>query len=193
MYFAVQPKKAVVNDFNEQLVNVYKQLQTNPEDVLKYLEKLQNKYNSFKSDTDREKLYYDTRTKFNELIQNNVFSAESAAFVIFLNKAGYNGLYRVNSKGGYNVPWSKRKKLNAYKRRIVELVKLISQHKVFVELLKLELITNSVIIDKKKIVEIMKESDLYNIDSDVTYERRASTVSGWCKWVLSQIEDFNNN
>lgn len=114
LFFAVQPEKAVINDFNSQLVNVYKQLQSNPDEVIKKLSKLQDKYNSYDNESDREKLYYDSRTRFNELISKNILNEESAALVIFLNKCGYNGLYRVNSKGGYNVPWSKRKTLNVF-------------------------------------------------------------------------------
>lgn len=116
LFFAVQPKKAVINDFNSQLVNVYTQLQNNPNGVLKKLTKLQEKYNSFTSDEGREKLYYDSRDRFNELISKSILNEESAALVIFLNKAGYNGLYRVNAKGGYNVPWSKRKTLSAFNK-----------------------------------------------------------------------------
>lgn len=114
LYFAVQPEKAIINDANIQLVNMYMQLKKNPKEVVDSLRSIQKSYNSFETNKERELFYYDSRKRFNELIANGILDAEIAALLIFLNKAGYNGLYRVNSKGGYNVPWGKKKMLNAY-------------------------------------------------------------------------------
>lgn len=114
MYFAVQPEKAIVNDANSQLVNMYVQLKNNPKEVLDSLHSMQDNYNFFEDGQKRELFYYDSRKRFNELISKGILNVETAVLVIFLNKAGYNGLYRVNTKGGYNVPWGKKKMLNAY-------------------------------------------------------------------------------
>ena len=43
--------------------------------------------------------------------------------------------------------------------------------------------------NKDEIVEIMKESDLFNINSNSTFKRRSSTVSSWINWILDQIEE----
>ncbi len=69
-----------------------------------------------------------------------------------------------------------------------EFVKLIVSHKAFKEVLKLNL-DNGEMPDKEKIVEIMKRSKLYNVGSDSTYFRRASTIVGWTNWIINQIEE----
>lgn len=114
LFFDIQPQKAVINDFNPQLINVYNQIQSSPTDVIDKLQSLQGVYNALTDDKSQSDYYFTQRDKFNELISNNVFSIESAALFIFLNKAGFNGLYRVNSSGKFNVPSAHRKKINAY-------------------------------------------------------------------------------
>jgi hypothetical protein len=69
-----------------------------------------------------------------------------------------------------------------------EFVKLIVSHSAFKNTLKLSL-ENGEIPTKEAIVEIMKQSKLYNINSDSTYFRRASTIIGWINWILNQIEE----
>lgn len=67
-----------------------------------------------------------------------------------------------------------------------EFVKSIVSHKAFKETLKLYL-DNGEIPNKETIVEIMKRSKLYNVGSDTTYFRRASTIIGWTNWIIKQI------
>lgn len=69
-----------------------------------------------------------------------------------------------------------------------EFVKVIISHSVFKETLKLYL-DNGEMPRKKDIVEIMKRSNLHNIDSDSTFIRRASTISVWINWILNLIEE----
>lgn len=69
-----------------------------------------------------------------------------------------------------------------------EFVKLILSQKAFKNTLKLNL-KNGVMPSKDEIVEIMKKSKLHKVDSDSTYNRRASTISGWINWILDQIEE----
>jgi len=69
-----------------------------------------------------------------------------------------------------------------------EFVKLIICHSVFKETLKQYLI-NTEMPTKENIVDIMKRSDLHNIDSETTYFRRASTITGWINWIMNQIEE----
>lgn len=66
-------------------------------------------------------------------------------------------------------------------------VKIIVSHSVFKETLRLAL-DNGEIPNKNEIVEIMKRSRLFRVNSEITYFRRASTISGWISWVLGQIE-----
>jgi hypothetical protein len=72
--------------------------------------------------------------------------------------------------------------------RQLEFVTLILSHSVFKNTLKLYLQSGEV-PTREQIVEIMKRSNLYNIGTDTTYNRRASTISGWINWIMNQIED----
>ena len=69
-----------------------------------------------------------------------------------------------------------------------EFVRLISAHTAFRESLKMYIDLGEM-PDKERIVEIMKRSGLYNVNSNSTYYRRASTVSGWIAWIVNQIEE----
>ncbi|MDO5664223.1 MAG: transcriptional regulator, partial [Bacteroidia bacterium] len=69
-----------------------------------------------------------------------------------------------------------------------EFAKLIISHSAFKNSLKLYL-ENGEIPEKEVIVEIMKRSKLYNIDSDSTFLRRSSTIIGWLNWIISQIDE----
>lgn len=69
-----------------------------------------------------------------------------------------------------------------------EFVKIILSHSAFKMTLKLYLESGE-IPNKNEIVEIMKGSNLYNIESDSTYFRRASTIIGWINWIMNQIEE----
>lgn len=115
LFFELQPLKAVINDTNTALINVYKQVKDCPHDVIKHIKAYTKKYNSFKTDEERKKYYYKLREEFNSLLSHNIFDIGSAALFIVLNKLGYNGLYRVNSEGLYNVPWNKKKQLELSK------------------------------------------------------------------------------
>lgn len=100
--FAIQPSNATINDYNPQLINLYTQIRDNVDDVISLL----SDYGSVDCTQER---YYDFRNKYNEKISQNLTDNEAAALFIFLNKHCFNGLYRVNSKGLFNVPWNNRK------------------------------------------------------------------------------------
>lgn len=97
-------KKVVINDVNTDLINLYQCLKISYvyEKLLIYLDVWQNE-----KDYLSEGFYYELRDLFKDTSRNLV---ERAALFIALNKLGFNGLYRVNSKGEFNVPWGKRSK-----------------------------------------------------------------------------------
>jgi DNA adenine methylase len=97
----LQPKQATINDINEQLINLYRQLKTSVEDVIKEVQKLDL------VPCTKER-YYTIREWYNKKIEANVQDVESAAIMIWLNKHCFNGLYRVNKKGLFNVPYNNR-------------------------------------------------------------------------------------
>jgi DNA adenine methylase len=102
VFFELQPKKAVINDFNEQLILTYNVIKENVEELINLLKK-NEKLND-------EDYYYEIRNMDRDSVKfNKLTNTEKAARLIFLNKTCYNGLYRVNSQGLFNVPYGKYK------------------------------------------------------------------------------------
>lgn len=117
LLFELQPTQATINDYNPQLINVYYQIQDSPKFLIERISKIQNKYNKLEILEDKKDYYYKLRSQYNELIahpEKDPEGIETAALFIALNKLGFNGLYRVNSNGEFNVPWNQKDKLNAY-------------------------------------------------------------------------------
>ena len=102
-------KNVIINDFNFKLTNVYKVIKTKCDDLISLLSQYQNTYNSLDS-KGRSEMFYAIRTKFNEVSKIDEPSVRLAANFIFLNKTCFNGLYRENSRGEFNVPFSNASK-----------------------------------------------------------------------------------
>jgi DNA adenine methylase len=101
-------KKAVINDINEDLINTYRVIASNPKELLSLLQMLQNEFHGLEGIDDKKKeYYYEKRELYN--LRNTEKSMQAALF-IFLNRTCFNGLYRVNSKNLYNVPMGSYKK-----------------------------------------------------------------------------------
>lgn len=96
MFFALQPEQAVIADSNPELINLYRQVANHVEDVIGQLKKYEN----------TQEMFYAVRGQDWTMLPE----AEAAARTIFLNKTCFNGLYRVNKKGQFNVPFGKYKK-----------------------------------------------------------------------------------
>lgn len=114
LFFDIQPKEAVINDINKQLIGMYRQIKYDPDAVCKALHNIQTKYNALSSMEEKDALYYELRDDFNAYISDDIDTSFSAALLIFLNKSGFNGLYRVNASGKYNVPSGHKKSVEAY-------------------------------------------------------------------------------
>lgn len=100
--FSVQPDVAVVNDLNPQLINLYRQVKQAPNELLEAIWRL--------DDVHSDKEYYlKNREKYNDKIVSSTLDAECAALMVWLNKHCFNGLYRTNRKGLFNVPYNNRK------------------------------------------------------------------------------------
>lgn len=97
---------AVINDINANLTDCYKVVRDRPAELLDALEQLQREYDALKSEETRRVYYLDKRARYNAGASDVV--AKSALF-IFLNRTCFNGLYRVNKKGLFNVPFGKYK------------------------------------------------------------------------------------
>ena len=101
-------KKFYLCDVNNDLVNCYNAVKSKVQSLIKFLDEIESRFLSLNQE-DRKKFYLDIRKKFNHEKINNS-GVEVAAKLIFLNKTCFNGLYRVNSKNEFNVPFGDYKK-----------------------------------------------------------------------------------
>ena len=114
--------RVVINDINSELILTYKVIKESPEELINIIHKYQNKYNELEELEEKQLFYYEIRDKFNEVkgkLNYDIIddkTIEHAAHMIFINKSCFNGLYRENKKGGFNVPFGKKEKLNCYDR-----------------------------------------------------------------------------
>ena len=113
VFFTLEPKKGSINDINSRLMNFYKIVKNHPYELIEQA----SNYKYEKTE------YYKHRTRFNEKPENKI---EDAALFLYLNRTGYNGLYRVNSKGDFNVPFGRYKNPKIiYKDRILAASKIL--------------------------------------------------------------------
>lgn len=96
--------RAIINDINPHLINAYKVVRDNPAALIGTLEHLQDTFRELCEHERQKEFYLDIRSQFN---QAELADIERAAYLIFLNRTCFNGLYRENSKGKFNVPFGK--------------------------------------------------------------------------------------
>jgi DNA adenine methylase len=102
LFFELRPRKAVINDFNTQLILTYRVIKENAGELIELLKKHRAKNSG--------EYYYEIRNLDRDAAEfNRLTDAEKAARLIFLNKTCFNGLYRVNSRGFFNVPRGKHR------------------------------------------------------------------------------------
>lgn len=106
-------KRAYISDINEDLINTYIIVKTQVDKLIKELIKVQNEFLR-RNESQRKTYYYQKRELFNKLTtKQQAQKIEKAALFIFLNHTCFNGLYRVNRKGEFNVP------MGAYKNPLI--------------------------------------------------------------------------
>jgi len=105
-------RESLIWDANPDLITAYAVVKQDPEGLIRMLRELESRYRSL-GEEDREVFYYHIRDRFNRLRRKGSSAAgdtgavEITAALIFLNRTCYNGLYRVNSHGGFNVPFGR--------------------------------------------------------------------------------------
>ena len=109
LLFELQPKKAVINDYNSELINVYECIKDE-----KKFENMCAELNKHETNHSEEYYYKIRDLDRNKNKFNKIADYKRAARTIYLNKACFNGLYRVNSKNEFNVPSGKKTKVNTY-------------------------------------------------------------------------------
>ncbi len=97
-------KKIVINDINKKLIDAYTIIKKDVDGLVIMLSNLQHDYDSLKTEESRKEFYLLQRNRFNK---TKLDILETSSLLIFLNRTCFNGLYRENSKGEFNVPFGK--------------------------------------------------------------------------------------
>lgn len=99
-------RRVVINDVNEDLIFCYKLIKNTPQTLIEQLKRIANEYLQLSNMDEKSRYYYKVRDKYNS---KETIDEEKAAYFMFLNKTCFNGLYRVNTCGKFNVPFGKYK------------------------------------------------------------------------------------
>lgn len=158
VFFELKRENSFINDYNPELTNLYEVIKTNPKALIRDLKKHIN----------TEEYYYALRAlDRNPVVFKSLSKVERASRFIFLNKTGFNGLYRVNSKGQNNVPYGKNP--NA---RIVDEENILACSTA----LKKTIITTG---DFEKIKPHIKKGDLVYLDPPYVPVNATSSFTGY--------------
>ena len=105
--FDLLPVNALINDINKALINTYRTICNEPDAFLKEVNRLDNDMWE-----DGKKYYYSIREHYNDKLMRSEYDVELAALFVFTNKHCFNGLYRVNGKGLFNVPYNNSRRVS---------------------------------------------------------------------------------
>ena len=100
IFLALEPENAIINDVNEELINCYRVIRNNPDELINILRN--HAYNGNNSE-----YFYEIRSLDRNEEYHNLTNEERAARMIYLNRTCFNGLYRVNRKNQFNVPFGR--------------------------------------------------------------------------------------
>ena len=112
LFFELLPKRAVINDYNEELINVYTVIRDNPSELIEDLKRHKN----------TAEYFYKIRAIDRQPLFRNLTKIERASRIIYLNKTCYNGLYRVNNAGEFNSPFGRYKNPNIVNEPVIKAV-----------------------------------------------------------------------
>ncbi len=118
--FELLPEKALINDINKALINAYKQICDAPDAFLKMVNNLDAEMWE-----DGKKYYYSLREHYNDKLMKAEYDVELAALFVFINKHCFNGLYRVNGKGLFNVPYNNSRRVSVDEGAIRDISKYL--------------------------------------------------------------------
>lgn len=170
-------ENVVINDMNNALINTYKVIRDNAEELMKILDRLEEEYNLL-DDEEQTNYYLSIRKRYNS---ENRITIDGAANFIFLNKTCFNGLYRENSKGEFNVPSGKKKKVNLYDKFNILKISSILKEKNSKGKRKVKIMSG----DYKKIEKLVNENTFVYFDPPY----RPITKSGFNQYHKSGFSD----
>lgn len=164
-------EKAVINDINPDLTKAYLTIKEKPSELVEELMNIQNEYLPL-NEEERKEYYLDKRERFNIKELNEV---ENTSLFIFLNRTCFNGLYRVNSKGKFNVPFGRYAN-----------PKICDSETIFADsrlLQKVEILTG----DFEKTLQYAEKNSFFYFDPPYKPLSETSSFNSYAK------EDFNDN
>lgn len=165
IFFHLQPKKAILSDLNDDLINCYKIIRDDIDTLITILEKYKKKHS--------KNFYYELRNLYNS---NKLDRGKRAAAFLYLNKTSYNGIHRVNSKGHFNVPYGKHVNASIYNTE-----KIIAAS----DMLKdVDLQTMSY----EKVVKYAKKGDFVYLDPPYYPLNKTSNFTNYTKYLFLDAE-----
>lgn len=121
VFFELQPQKAIISDYNEELINVYLSVRDSCEDLIALLKTHEANHS--------ESYYYQIRALDRSPGYLELPAVEKAARIVYLNKTCYNGLYRVNAAGQFNTPFGRYKNPSIYDAQVIRAMSKYLQRK----------------------------------------------------------------
>ena len=115
MFMHLQNPKTVINDFSDELINAYLIIKDRPKELMTLLDEYEEEHIK-----KGKEFYYEIREKDRNENWSEVSALEKTARFIYLNKACFNGLFRVNQKGYFNVPSNGKEKVKTYDKNNIE-------------------------------------------------------------------------
>jgi DNA adenine methylase len=110
LFFYLAPSRASLSDMNSDLISLYETTRDNVDALEASLESISNEFNQL-DESGKSAFYYEQRVRYNTRSDDKI---TSATLFLFLNKAGFNGLYRENARGAFNVPFGNRKSVTLF-------------------------------------------------------------------------------
>jgi DNA adenine methylase len=142
VFLSVQPRQLIINDLNQELMMAYQVIKEQPQELIELLIEYEKKHS---------KEFYE---QLRQQEPKNLTKLETTARFIYLNKTGYNGLYRVNSQGEFNVPYGQREQVKLFdKDNILTISEYLNS-------------SNCQILnqDYQQLLPLIKESDFLFVD-----------------------------
>jgi DNA adenine methylase len=166
-------ESVVINDINEDLINSYKTIKENVFGLISNLERFECEYHSLSENIEaKRKYYYAKRQLFNNRTSDNCLQT---ALLIFLNRTGFNGLYRVNRKNEFNVPIGSYKKPRVCDKENLLLVSQLLQ--------KVEILSG----DFEQTAHYANENSIFYFDPPYKPLSETSSFNAYAK------DEFNDN
>lgn len=173
-------KNSFINDINSELIVVYKTIQKNPKELIQLLYEIKEEFIP-KNHDERKEFYLDIRKTFNEQLYDFNFEKysldfiERAAQTIFMNKTCFNGLFRVNKKGEFNVPFGRYKNPKIFvEDNLMAVSKALKNTK----------IVNGSFLDSEELID---ENSLVYLDPPYRPISKSSSFTSYSKF------DFNDD